>query len=214
MIGNIIIATVAVIIIMFVTKVFITNKRDILGYKYTAIVLTIFLFFSILVPNIDWVKSPLTATVKKQIIDSETNRPLQGVKVIISTGILWGVWPAGQTINYTFEVVETDFNGFYTVTPRLKPISIMVYPIFGRSRTLEINALLLKDGYKCEYVGIYDDSPVALAPIKNKQQCLENDIRINTYMGGFGYTETYNAIIKQFYDHNNILCKKLAEGVK
>lgn len=101
--------------------------------KWIIFSISIFLLFTVIGPNLEWVRSPLIPKIHGKVVDDVTGKPIQGIQVLISHYIRYVYIPGAGYTNYNKSVlVITDDNGEFRLNRTLKPISFSLFGIFSR----------------------------------------------------------------------------------
>jgi len=133
MIGNIVIIAITICIVLYVMKVFCSNLKYIAMYSVSAIVATLVLVFSILIPNLSFIKEPFTPKIYGKVIDAETNQPIPNVTIIVDWGYTYSEFPMhsyGASTNQ--KVIHTNRKGEFIVDKGLKCLAVNMYPLYNR----------------------------------------------------------------------------------
>lgn len=133
MIGNVVILGIAVSIIWYVVKVCRTDLLGKLPHAIAAFVLTTILIFSIIIPNIEFIKSPFTPEINGKVVDAETNKPIEGAIVIVDWYFYFGEFPMHSRLGSDDQVIIfTDSGGYFVENRRLKSLAINLFPIYNK----------------------------------------------------------------------------------
>jgi len=149
MIGNIIILGIAVSIILYAKKVFLSDLARKPAYLWSAIVLCSILLFSIILPNIAFVKSPFTPEVNVKVIDSITKEPISGAAVIVDWGYESSSLEHHSSIGVSTsqQIKITDAKGVISAEKKLRCLAIDLSIIYRRSSG-GVGVIILNNGYK------------------------------------------------------------------
>lgn len=181
MIGNLIILAITVAITWFSVNVFTTEKRNVFEYKYSAIVLILFMVFSIIIPNINWIRSPLTLQISGKIIDVETIKPISNAVIVANYMQKTSEFPYHSYISsYNHSLIKSDLDGNFFIKSNIKNLSIIVFPLYSRHKDMS-SAVVMFDAYKIKYLDqnntrqtIALEKPLTTRDIIDEQKELNN----------------------------------------
>jgi hypothetical protein len=154
MLGNIIILAIAIGLLYFVIKVFGSNLKYKPLYCIAALFSGLVLIFTIIVPNIDFVKSPVTPSIHGKLIDAETKQPISNASVLVTYYYEYSIFMSLKTKVTRQFIITTQNNGGFNVGTRLRYLSLhfpcSYVPLITRqSGGRFIN--IWKNGYKSTY---------------------------------------------------------------
>ena len=93
----------------------------------------IFILFCVIGPNIEWVKSPLTPSIKVAIKDANNGKPISNMQVIVSHTIRNVYFPGSGNTNFrNSELTHTNDEGVFYIKRALKPISLSLFGFIDR----------------------------------------------------------------------------------
>jgi len=148
MIGNIIIIGIAVSILLYAKRVFWSELAKKPICFWSAVGLIIFFMCSIILPNIEFIKSPFTPEASIKVIDSITNKPVSGASIIIDWGYESSSFPYHYYgVSTSQQIKITDTNGMITVGSKIKCLAIDLLIIYRRN-TGGVGVIVLNKGYK------------------------------------------------------------------
>ena len=152
MIGNVIILVIAISIVWYVIKVF---KSDLAGKSFhfvTALGLIVILIVSIIIPNIEFIKSPFTKEINGKVIDAVSNKPISGATVIIDWYYYYGEFPMHSSAGSVKQlIITTDASGEFKAAKRLKSLAFNMFPLYSKELG-DVNVMALHHDYKYESV--------------------------------------------------------------
>lgn len=132
MIGNLIILGIAVVIVVYATKVFGTDLAKNPFCLWSAIGLLLILIFSIIIPNAEFIRSPITPEIKGKVIDSISKKPISGATVIIDWSYSYGEFPMHSSrVSLRQHIITTDASGEFKAASRLRCLAINLFPIYS-----------------------------------------------------------------------------------
>ncbi|HEY3308284.1 MAG TPA: hypothetical protein VGJ93_07490 [Desulfuromonadaceae bacterium] len=133
MIGNIMILGMAVGIIWYVKKVLKSELSKKPQYLWSAVAVALVLLFSIIIPNIDFIKAPFSPEILGQVINSKSKEPISGATVIIDWYYYFGEFPMHSSVTSTKQVVfTTNATGKFNVPKQLRCLAINLFPLYSR----------------------------------------------------------------------------------
>lgn len=138
-------------------------------------ILTI-LLFTVIGPNIDWIKSPLTPPIELKVIDSDTNKPVPDIYVVFRWVSNHTYFPGQGTGKSSHIFIgRTDQNGEIKVERKIKPIAFYLPPIFYRE-FIGIHIFTVDNRYKSVAASVKLNEVNEL--VINKMSSI-NDIKTN-----------------------------------
>jgi len=148
MIGNLLIIGIAVSIIWYVKKVFTSDLAGKPFHFVSTLGLIVVLIFSILIPNIDFIKSPFTPKIQGKVIDAETHKPITDAIVILDWGYSYSEFPEHSSGASTKQqIMFTDANGEFKAERRLRCLAINLFLLYNRDNG-GAGAIVIKKNYK------------------------------------------------------------------
>lgn len=176
MIGNIIIILIAVSIIIYVMKVYRSNLSNKNVYLWSAIVFSLILIISIIMPNIENIKSPLTPNADIIIIDAITKKPVQEAYIIIDWGYESSSLISHSTIGHSThqKLKITDTKGMISIENRLKDLSIDFGPIYRRNNS-GLSITILNEKYMSTTCPL-TDGPSNVIYLSRQERPVDYDI--------------------------------------
>ena len=152
MIGNIIILGIVISIFWYVFKVFISDLAGKPVHLLAALGLIVILIFSIIIPNIEFMKSPFTRELNGKVIDATSNKPISGATVIIDWYYYYGEFPMHSSASSVKQlIITTDASGEFKATKRLRTLALNLFPLYSRELG-DVNVMALHHDYKYESV--------------------------------------------------------------
>ena len=101
--------------------------------RVTIALTGIIVLFCVIGPNIEWMKSPLTPSVKVTIKEANTSKPISNMQVIVSHNIRYVFFPGSGHVDYSnSELKTTNTKGELVIRRMIKPISFSLFSIFSR----------------------------------------------------------------------------------
>jgi hypothetical protein len=129
-------------------------------------IVLIFLFLFIMLPNIEWLKSPLTPPIKIKIIDSETQKPVTDLHTVLRWVVSYAYFPGQGSVKSSHIVIaRTDQNGEIIIGRKLKPLSVIIPPLFYRE-FIGTHILTVDHRYKWTAQNIGTDGILKLEMVK------------------------------------------------
>lgn len=114
-------------------KLAFNQVRSKSAFKLGIICMGVFLLFTVIGPNLDWIKSPLTSKVNGKAIDATTNEPIRNMQILISHEIFYSYIPGNGYVDYKNSiVVNTDTEGKFTADRIIKPLSFSLFGLYNR----------------------------------------------------------------------------------
>ena len=152
MTGNIIIIIIATVIIGYAKKVFSSELAKKPIHYWSAIVLVFTLILTIVIPNIQFFRSPFTPQIHGKVIDDVTKEPISDAIVMIEYGYSFGEFPMHSSGRAVKEVViTTGKSGEFVVHKRLRNLAITLFPLYSRDSG-GVGITILHRDYKLNYV--------------------------------------------------------------
>jgi len=103
------------------------------SFKWGLLCTLTILLFTVIAPNIDWIKSPLTPPIQVRIIDADTQKPVTEMHAVIRWAVNYSYFPgAGYGKSSHIVIGKTDKNGEIRVGRKIKPLGLMLFPIMYR----------------------------------------------------------------------------------
>ena len=148
MIGNIMILGIAVSILVYAKKVFWSDLAKNSFCLWSAIGLCAIFIFSIILPNIELVKSPFNPEINGKVIDEITKKPILGASVIVDWGYSYGEFPMHSSVaSLKQQVITTDASGEFKAARRLRCLAINLFPLYSRDSG-GVGIMILHPDYK------------------------------------------------------------------
>jgi hypothetical protein len=115
------------------TRVAMNNIMKKTSFKWGLFCILTILLFTVVAPNIDWIKSPLTPPIMLKVIDSDTNKPVPDMYVVFRWVANHSYFPGqGTGKSSHIYIGRTNQDGEINVGRKIKPIAVFIPPIFYR----------------------------------------------------------------------------------
>lgn len=150
-----------------------SRRRDLKNIQYISIVFFVMTVI-ILVDNFDVITHPFTHRLTGRVIDAETRRPLANVDIKAYWDLYYVFYGAGSR-TYKTEVTKTDRDGYFTIPPALKRLSIGYGPARRTFRSMGV--LVYSQDYKFSLAAGYggvNNIEISLKRITSDKEYLEN----------------------------------------
>jgi len=115
---------------------------------WSAIGLIFILAISVVIPNIDFIKSPFTNEINGKVVDAISYKPIPGATVIIDWGYSYGEFPMHSSgVSLKQLIITTDASGEFKAAKRLRCLAINLFPMYSRDSG-GVGAIVIKKDYK------------------------------------------------------------------
>lgn len=144
--------------------------------KILKILCIIFALIAVVVPNIEWIKSPITPQLEVRLVDYLTNKPISGMNIVVRWSVINTYFPDQVRGSYSdIIIVKTDKNGVLKINRKLKPLSLILFP-FYQHKYNGINVFTINNDYEFIAHSIYaiSKAEIKAIPIKNKSKLIDN----------------------------------------
>jgi len=136
MIGDVVIVFLAVASGWAAYKLFTMETKYSTSAFCLGLVLISFLIGGIIAPNKDLLTGLFSPEINGTIIDSETNKPVSDVDIIIDWGSSYGEFPMHSGYSHLKTIhVKSDANGKFYAPSRYRSLAIMLFPLYNRENS-------------------------------------------------------------------------------
>jgi len=136
MIGDIVIISLAIASGWAAYKLFtMETKYSTLAFCLGLLLIS-FLIGGIIAPNRDLLNGLFSPEINGILIDSETNKPVPDVDVIVAWESYYGEFPYHSGTNHLKSIqVKSDSNGKFHAPSRYRSLAIMLFPLYNRENS-------------------------------------------------------------------------------
>jgi len=111
----------------------LTHSLSKTSVKWSIFLISIFLLFTVIGPNLEWLKSPLTPPIKFRALDSDTQKPVSNMYVVFRWVTNYSYFPGQGTGKSSHIFIgRTDQNGEIKIGRKIKPLAFYLPPLFYR----------------------------------------------------------------------------------
>lgn len=152
MIGNIVIIFFATGLTWYSIKVFGSDLKKKPAYHITGVMSVLIIIFSIILPNIEFIKSPIINKFNVKVIENTSNEPITGATVIVDWGYSFGEFPMHRNrVSIKQQITTTDSSGDVIVPKAVKCLAINLFPLYSRNNG-ELVVMAFHPEYKYESI--------------------------------------------------------------
>lgn len=158
--------------------------------RWSIFLISVFSLFTVIGPNLEWLKSPLTQPVKLKVFDSDTNKPVSDMYVVFRWVSNHTYFPGQGTGKSSHVFIgRTDQNGEIKVGRKIKPLAFYLPPLFYREFA-GIYLFSVDNRYKwtAQSIDIDGRSELRVKRILNADDLIEN---YNKYDSWTKYNESF-----------------------
>jgi len=136
MIGDVVIVFLAVASGWSAYKLFTMETKYSTSAFCLGLVLISFLIGGIIAPNKDLLTGLFSPEINGTLIDSETNKPVPDVDILIDWGSSYGEFPMHSGYSHLKTIhVKSDANGKFYAPSRYRSLAIMLFPLYNRENS-------------------------------------------------------------------------------
>jgi hypothetical protein len=136
MIGDFIIIFLAIASVWSAYRLFIMDTQYTTIAYATSVCLMAFVIGGIIIPNKELLNGLFSSAINGVLIDSETNKPVPNVDVVINWGYSCGEFPMHSRYSYVKSIhVRSDETGKFRAPSRYRSLAIMLFPLYNRENS-------------------------------------------------------------------------------
>ena len=167
--------------------------------KWSIFLISIFLLFTVVGPNLEWLKSPVTPAIKGIVTDADTNMPIRDMQILITHEISYSYMPGNGYVDYHHAlIVTTDTNGNFTSNRAIKPLSLSLFGLYNRDYYGSyVTTLTNKYHYVSKKIRTDGHTQILVHKLNN-QHAIADNIKVYSLLAGDNYPRNVKDVVVKY----------------